>query len=152
MEPLVKVERGNRRSEIPVTAIILSWCAPACIAKTRKEVSKELRERGFNAYSMADSLEDIEKTSRTIQAIRRHRRNNPFCCCTGITNTMIMSIYERAGKWHYQGYQTLPLPISGLFFDGSFPDWLIGEYSAWPSTTLLPALLIKSRLDICRPV
>jgi len=61
-----------------------------------KKVSAELRERGFNAWSMADSLEGIENTSRTIQAILGGIGGiTLFVAALGITNTMVMSIYER---------------------------------------------------------
>ncbi|MGI5876238.1 MAG: ABC transporter permease [Dethiobacteria bacterium] len=95
MEPLVKVERGNRRSGDTRNDYNFILVRASDVAKT-KEVSKELRERGFNAYSMADSLEDIEKTSRTIQAILGGIGGiTLFVAALGITNTMIMSIYER---------------------------------------------------------
>lgn len=65
------------------------------VAQTKK-VSAELRDRGFNAYSMADSLEGIEQTSRTIQAILGGIGGiTLFVAAIGITNTMVMSIYER---------------------------------------------------------
>lgn len=65
------------------------------IAQT-KRVSAELRERGFNAWSMADALEGIENTSRTIQAILGGIGGiTLFVAALGITNTMVMSIYER---------------------------------------------------------
>ncbi|MDO9533927.1 MAG: ABC transporter permease [Bacillota bacterium] len=65
------------------------------VAQTKK-VSSELRERGYNAYSMADSLEGIEKTSRTIQAVLGGIGGiTLFVAALGITNTMVMSIYER---------------------------------------------------------
>lgn len=65
------------------------------IAQTKK-VSAELRDRGFNAYSMADSLEGIEQTSRTIQAVLGGIGGiTLFVAAIGITNTMVMSIYER---------------------------------------------------------
>ena len=64
------------------------------IAQTKK-VSAELRDRGFNAYSMADSLEGIEQTSRTIQAVLGGIGDHPLVAAIGITNTMVMSIYER---------------------------------------------------------
>jgi len=65
------------------------------VAQT-KEISKELRERGYNAWSMADSLEGIENTSRTMQAILGGIGGiTLFVAALGITNTMIMSIYER---------------------------------------------------------
>ncbi len=61
-----------------------------------KIVSAELRERGFNAWSMADSLEGIERTSRTIQAILGGIGSiTLLVAALGITNTMVMSIYER---------------------------------------------------------
>ncbi len=65
------------------------------VAQTKK-VSAELRDRGFNAYSMADSLEGIEQTSRTIQAVLGGIGGiTLFVAAIGITNTMVMSIYER---------------------------------------------------------
>lgn len=61
-----------------------------------KRVSAELRERGYNAWSMADGLEGIERTSRTIQAILGGIGGiTLFVAALGITNTMVMSIYER---------------------------------------------------------
>ncbi len=61
-----------------------------------KLVSTELRERGYNAWSMADSLEGIENTSRTMQAILGGIGGiTLFVAALGITNTMVMSIYER---------------------------------------------------------
>ena len=61
-----------------------------------KAVSAELRKRGYNAWSMADSLEGIENTSRTLQAILGGIGGiTLFVAALGITNTMIMSIYER---------------------------------------------------------
>ncbi|QNB48131.1 FtsX-like permease family protein [Thermanaerosceptrum fracticalcis] len=65
------------------------------VTKTR-EVSDILRERGYNTYSIADQLEGIEKTSRTIQAILGGIGGiTLLVAAIGITNTMIMSIYER---------------------------------------------------------
>lgn len=65
------------------------------VSKT-KEVSKILKERGFNSWSMADQLEGIEKTSRTIQAILGGIGGiTLLVAALGITNTMIMAIYER---------------------------------------------------------
>jgi len=61
-----------------------------------KKISSELREQGYNAWSMADSLEGIENTSRTIQAILGGIGGiTLFVAALGITNTMVMSIYER---------------------------------------------------------
>lgn len=65
------------------------------VAVTR-QVSKELRDRGFNAYSMADNLEGIEQTARRLQAVLGGiGAITLLVAAIGITNTMVMSIYER---------------------------------------------------------
>jgi len=61
-----------------------------------KKVSQTLKEMGYNSWTMADQLEGIEKTSRTIQAILGGIGGiTLLVAALGITNTMIMSIYER---------------------------------------------------------
>ncbi len=61
-----------------------------------KIISSQLRDMGYNAWSMADSLEGIEHTYRTLQAILGGIGGvTLFVAALGITNTMIMSIYER---------------------------------------------------------
>lgn len=61
-----------------------------------KKVSLELKDLGYNSWSMADQLEGIEKTSRTIQAILGGIGGiTLLVAALGITNTMVMSIYER---------------------------------------------------------
>lgn len=61
-----------------------------------KEISKALREKGFQASSMADALEGIEETSKTVQAILGGIGSiTLLVAALGIINTMIMSIYER---------------------------------------------------------
>lgn len=61
-----------------------------------RAVSQELRDRGFNAYSMADGLEGIENMARQIQAVLGGiGAITLFVAALGITNTMVMSIYER---------------------------------------------------------
>lgn len=65
------------------------------VAVTRA-ISQELRDRGFNAYSMADSLEGIEEQARQIQAVLGGiGAITLLVAAIGITNTMVMSIYER---------------------------------------------------------
>ena len=65
------------------------------VGDTRR-ISKELREMGFNAYSLADSLEGIEETARRLQAILGGiGAITLLVAAIGITNTMVMSIYER---------------------------------------------------------
>jgi len=59
-------------------------------------VSQSLRDKGYNSWSMADNLEGFEKTSKIIQAILGGiGAITLLVAAIGITNTMIMSIYER---------------------------------------------------------
>ncbi|MDD4048273.1 MAG: ABC transporter permease [Clostridia bacterium] len=61
-----------------------------------KSVSQGLKDMGYNCWSMADQLEGIEKTSRIVQAILGGIGGiTLLVAALGITNTMIMSIYER---------------------------------------------------------
>lgn len=61
-----------------------------------KNVSQELRDRGYNCWTMADQLEGIEQSSRTIQAVLGGIGGiTLLVAAIGITNTMVMSIYER---------------------------------------------------------
>ena len=71
------------------------WVKGESIERT-KELSKELRDMGYQAYSMADNLEGIEEMSRTIQAVLGGiGAITLLVAAIGIINTMIMSIYER---------------------------------------------------------
>ncbi|NLZ92567.1 MAG: ABC transporter permease [Firmicutes bacterium] len=61
-----------------------------------KYISQELRDRGFNASSMADNLEGIENVARQMQAVLGGiGAITLLVAAIGITNTMVMSIYER---------------------------------------------------------
>ncbi|MBS4032756.1 MAG: ABC transporter permease [Clostridiales bacterium] len=65
------------------------------VGDTRR-ISKELRDRSYNAYSMADNLEGIEEAARRFQAILGGiGAITLLVAAIGITNTMVMSIYER---------------------------------------------------------
>lgn len=67
----------------------------ADVEDTRR-VSETIKGLGYNSWSMVDNLEGIEKTSRTIQAILGGIGGiSLLVAALGITNTMIMSIYER---------------------------------------------------------
>lgn len=71
------------------------WVRTADVNAT-KTIANELRERGYQAYSMADALEGIEQTSKTMQAILGGIGGiTLLVAALGIINTMIMSIYER---------------------------------------------------------
>lgn len=64
--------------------------------ETTKSLSKEIKDMGYMAYSMADGLEGIEEMSRTIQAVLGGIGGiTLLVAAIGIINTMIMSIYER---------------------------------------------------------
>ncbi len=56
----------------------------------------ELREAGYNASTMAEMLEGIEDTTRMIQAVLGGIGSVALLVAAlGITNTMVMSIFER---------------------------------------------------------
>lgn len=60
------------------------------------KVSEELREKGYGTYSPSDWLDSVKKTSRMIQGILGGIGGiSLLVAALGITNTMIMSIYER---------------------------------------------------------
>ncbi|MGI5910953.1 MAG: ABC transporter permease [Syntrophomonadaceae bacterium] len=55
-----------------------------------------IRDMGYQVHSLTDMLESMEKTSRTMQAILGAiGAVSLLVAAIGITNTMIMSIYER---------------------------------------------------------
>lgn len=61
-----------------------------------KLISASLKEQGYDAYSIADNLEGIEKQSKMIQAVLAGIGSiTLLVAAIGIINTMIMSIFER---------------------------------------------------------
>lgn len=59
-------------------------------------VQEKIKALGFMTFSLTDILESMKKTSRTIQAILGGiGAVSLLVAAIGITNTMIMSIYER---------------------------------------------------------
>ena len=59
-------------------------------------VSAELRDMGYNTYSQSDWLASMKQTARMIQGVLGGIGGiSLFVAALGITNTMIMSIYER---------------------------------------------------------
>lgn len=67
----------------------------ADVEKT-SQVSQALKDLGYSGWSIADQLEGIEKSSRIVQAILGGiGAITLLVAALGITNTMIMSIYER---------------------------------------------------------
>ena len=60
------------------------------------KVSKALRDKDYGTYSPSDWLDSVKKTSRMIQGILGGIGGiSLLVAALGITNTMIMSIYER---------------------------------------------------------
>ncbi|NLJ72278.1 MAG: ABC transporter permease [Syntrophomonadaceae bacterium] len=59
-------------------------------------VQETIKAMGFQAYSLTDMIESVKKQSRTMQGILGGiGAVSLFVAAIGITNTMIMSIYER---------------------------------------------------------
>lgn len=64
--------------------------------KKVKEVSAVLKEKGYYTFSMTDILDEMQNTARIIQAVLGGiGAVSLLVAALGITNTMIMSIYER---------------------------------------------------------
>ncbi|MBS7525686.1 ABC transporter permease [Fusibacter paucivorans] len=61
-----------------------------------QEVQEQVKEMGYEAYSLTDALENMKQTSGLIQAVLGGiGAVSLFVAAIGITNTMVMSIYER---------------------------------------------------------
>ncbi len=61
-----------------------------------KEVSKALKDEGYQTYSMIDILDQMQNQARIIQAVLGGiGAISLLVAALGITNTMVMSIYER---------------------------------------------------------
>ncbi|MFZ5968802.1 MAG: ABC transporter permease [Bacillota bacterium] len=59
-------------------------------------VQEQIKSMGFQTYSLTDMLKSMKETSRKLQAILGGiGAVSLFVAAIGITNTMIMSIYER---------------------------------------------------------
>jgi len=61
-----------------------------------QRVQNQIKDMGYGAYSLIDILESMQETSDTIQAVLGGiGAISLLVAAIGITNTMIMSIYER---------------------------------------------------------
>lgn len=64
--------------------------------KDVQEIQQQIKDMGFEAYSLTDFLDSMQKTMATIQAVLGGiGAVSLLVAALGITNTMIMSIYER---------------------------------------------------------
>jgi putative ABC transport system permease protein len=61
-----------------------------------QKIQKQINDMGFGAYSLADILKGMQETSATLQTVLGGiGAISLLVAALGITNTMIMSIYER---------------------------------------------------------
>ncbi len=61
-----------------------------------QRVQEQIQEMGYNAHSLNDMLESMQDTASTLQAVLGGiGAVSLLVAALGITNTMIMSIYER---------------------------------------------------------
>lgn len=64
--------------------------------KNVQKIQQQIKDMGFEAYSLSDYLESMQNTAASIQAILGGiGAVSLLVAALGITNTMIMSIYER---------------------------------------------------------
>ncbi len=85
--------QGNRPSEAITYSHILVW---ADDVENNKQVIEEIRALGSDAYSMSMTLEEVKKSTANIRLILGGIGGvSMLVAALGITNTMIMSIYER---------------------------------------------------------
>lgn len=64
--------------------------------KNVQEIQQKIKDSGFEAYSLSDMLEEMKKTSNIMQAVLGGiGAVSLLVAAIGITNTMVMSIYER---------------------------------------------------------
>lgn len=64
--------------------------------KNVQDVQKQIKDMGFEAYSLNDQLESMKKQAAVIQAVLGGiGAVSLLVAAIGITNTMVMSIYER---------------------------------------------------------
>lgn len=61
-----------------------------------QKVQDQIKQMGYGAYSLTDVLKSMQETSATMQAVLGGiGAISLFVAAIGITNTMVMSIYER---------------------------------------------------------
>ncbi len=64
--------------------------------KDVQKVQDQIKQMGYGAYSLTDVLKSMQETSATMQAVLGGiGAISLFVAAIGITNTMVMSIYER---------------------------------------------------------
>jgi ABC-type antimicrobial peptide transport system permease subunit len=105
LKKLIKENNNNQNGQGKVyggmvsTANQLSYQRAMVKVNDMKNVEKvqaQIKEMGFEAYSLTDYLKSMQKTSATLQMVLGGIGAISFLVAAlGITNTMVMSIYER---------------------------------------------------------
>ncbi|MFA7573629.1 MAG: FtsX-like permease family protein, partial [Lutispora sp.] len=95
-----KTQRGQYRGFNPYQEVSKDSYQNAMVKvkdiKNVGKVQEQIKEMGFGAFSLTDILDSMQKTSAGIQAILGGiGAVSLLVAALGITNTMIMSIYER---------------------------------------------------------
>lgn len=82
-----RTQQGNKYDNIKVKVVDIEQV---------QAVQEKIKAMGFQTYSLTDMLESMKKTSRTMQAVLGGiGAVSLLVAAIGITNTMVMSIYER---------------------------------------------------------
>ena len=85
-------ENYKKKKELKYESVWVS----ADDTKYVKQVQDQIKAMGYGTYSMADDLNNVQKTSNTIQLVLGGiGAVSLLVSAIGIANTMIMSIYER---------------------------------------------------------
>lgn len=101
LKKLIKENNKNQRSQQGQVYGSLQDGYQRAMVKVKdmndvQEVQNQIKEMGFEAYSLTDYLESMKKTSATMQMVLGGiGAVSLFVAALGITNTMTMSIYER---------------------------------------------------------
>lgn len=100
LKKLIKENEKLQGSQQPMFGMQQSGYQRAMVkVKDMKDVQKvqqKIKDMGFEAYSLTDYLESMKKTAATIQMVLGGiGAISLLVAALGITNTMVMSIYER---------------------------------------------------------
>ncbi|MCG8401133.1 MAG: FtsX-like permease family protein, partial [Firmicutes bacterium] len=100
LEPLKKMVRDYNRSKKPSEAIKLDGYSKILVKVKNindvQRVQQQIKDMGFYADSLTDILESMQKTAAGIQRVLGAIGAVALLVAAiGITNTMVMSIYER---------------------------------------------------------
>lgn len=101
LKKLVKENQKNNNNQSRFDPYANQQGYQSAMVKVKKmkdveKIQKTIKEMGFEAYSLTDYLRQMQKASATMQAVLGGiGAISLLVAALGITNTMIMSIYER---------------------------------------------------------